>query len=165
MNQNGTYVIRKILQLVNENYRLKLNELIIKNINILVADTNGVCIVIKYILSCETKSNIDIFIRNIVLYSNNKYSNYAVQALYSKILKFKDLSALFTNAIINNFIELSTNRYGNYIVSIMINYVDNNTKTILLLSIKQEKLHCSKYGSIVLSKLIKCIESDYKQLM
>ena len=49
----------------------------------------------------------------------------------------------------------------------MINYVDNNTKTILLLSIKQEKLHCSKYGSIVLSKLIKCIESatDYKQLM
>ena len=41
LNQNGTYVIRKILQLVNENFRIKLNELIINNINILVADNHA----------------------------------------------------------------------------------------------------------------------------
>ena len=83
--------------------------------------------------------------------------------LFSKIVNFKDLFALLTNAVVNNFVELSTNRYGNYIVSIVMNYLDNKTKSFLLMSIKQEKLHCSKYGSIVMSKLIKCIEStDYK---
>lgn len=167
VDPKGTYVIRKILQCVNENFRLKINELIINNINILVADTNGVCIVVKYILSCETKCNIDIlaflFIQKIVLFSNNKYSNYAVQALFTKIFNYKDLFALFINGVINNFVALSTNRYGNYIVSVVINYLDNQTRNLLLMSIKQEKLHCSKYGSIVLSKLIKSIEStDYK---
>ena len=87
-NSNGTHVIQKMLANVTEKSRTPLNEQILWNMNMIINDMNGVCVVVKNILHCEDismlKSIVSVISNNITMYSN-KYSNYAVQALIRKL--------------------------------------------------------------------------------
>ena len=73
---------------VTEKSRTPLNEQILGNMNMIINDMNGVCVVVKNILHCEDismlKSIVCVISNNITMYSN-KYSNYAVQALIRKL--------------------------------------------------------------------------------
>ena len=88
-NSNGTHVIQKLIANITERSRNALSELILGNINMIINDMNGVCVVVKNILHCEDismlKSIVCVISNNITMYSNNKYSNYAVQALIRKL--------------------------------------------------------------------------------
>ena len=87
-NSNGTHVIQKLIANITERSRNALSELILGNINMIINDMNGVCVVVKNILHCEDismlKSIVCVISNNITMYSN-KYSNYAVQALIRKL--------------------------------------------------------------------------------
>ena len=51
-NSNGTHVIQKLIANITERSRNALSELILGNINMIINDMNGVCVVVKiyYIL-------------------------------------------------------------------------------------------------------------------
>ena len=87
-NSKGTHVIQKLIANITERSRNALSELILGNINMIINDMNGVCVVVKNILHCEDismlKSIVCVISNNITMYSN-KYSNYAVQALIRKL--------------------------------------------------------------------------------
>ena len=157
LDSNGTFVIRKVLVCLHENFRVKINELIMSNFHSLVLDKRGVCVIVKFIQNCESIITINnliyIFANNIIFFSTNEYSNYAVQALLSKKFPQSEFFSLLLHCIMMNFKELCTNRYGNYIVTIMLNYIDDDAKNLLYRSMKQDNADYSKYWKLIFNRL------------
>ncbi len=46
---NGTHVIQKVLSSIDENNRESINKILLNNIDKLIYDSNGICVVSKYI--------------------------------------------------------------------------------------------------------------------
>ena len=63
-NANGTFVIQKILSFFSETFRGKVNALILENILPLSSDIHGVCVVQKFISSCEDYNTL-LFLSNV----------------------------------------------------------------------------------------------------
>ena len=127
------------------------------NFHSLVLDKRGVCVIVKFIHNCESIITINnliyIFANNIIFFSTNEYSNYAVQALLSKKFPQSEFFSLLLHCIMMNFKELCTNRYGNYIVTIMLNYIDDDAKNLLYRSMKQDNADYSKYWKLIFNRL------------
>ena len=131
-NVNGTFVIQKILTFFNETFRGKINALILENILPLSSDIHGVCVVQKFISSCEDYNTLvylsKVFNQNIFFLGENQYSNYAYQVLLKKTKPYQELNELLSNGILSNFIRLSMNQYGNHIVEIFLDNISKNKK-------------------------------------
>ena len=146
-NVNGTFVIQKILTFFNETFRGKINALILENILPLSSDIHGVCVVQKFISSCEDYNTLvflsKVFNQNIFFLGENQYSNYAYQVLLKKTKLYQELNELLSNGILSNFIRLSMNQYGNHIVGLLL------------------QMYMSKYGKYMINKLLngfECLE-------
>ena len=82
-NQNGSYVIQKIIVHIPEKYRMEFNLIFVKYICVLSMDTYGVCTVIKFINYTKNESIekliLNLLISNFVYISENQFGNYFVQ--------------------------------------------------------------------------------------
>ena len=162
-NIHNTHVIKKIIICFNPLYRTKLNELILKNINELIYDMNGVVILDKFIANCDTKviiENLVFFVNNnIYSFSVNKYSNYVVQSLIRHCAIYNDLFNSITESVLHYFVKLSVNRYGNYIINLILSYVTSDVKISIIKSLKDEGVYdnifFNKYGKSIIYNLLK----------
>lgn len=144
-NVNGTFVIQKILTFFNETFRGKINALILENILPLSSDIHGVCVVQKFISSCEDYNTLvylsKVFNQNIFFLGENQYSNYAYQ------------------------VRLSMNQYGNHIVEMFLDNISKNKKKKIFAELKNQglllQMYMSKYGKYMINKLLngfECLE-------
>lgn len=168
-NSNGTYVVQKIISYFNENYRNKINKIIIKHFTELCYNMYGVCVIKKFINTCENEqillSLLSLFMKNIINISENQFGNYAIQIFIEKISKKEKLFSLFEQYIIFNFIRLSINRFGSRVIECFIEKL-NRRKKIQLFNCLLEtgylnQIIINKYGKYVIYKLFNGYENLY----
>ena len=168
-NSNGTFVIQKIISFFSETFIEKLNSLILENILPLSSDIHGVCVIQKFISSCEDYHTLvflsNIFNLNISFLAENQYSNYAYQCLVKKVKLYPELNELVFNGILSNFIRLSMNQYGNHIVEIFLDNISKNKKKKIFIELSNQgllvQMYMNKYGKYMINKLLngfECIE-------
>ena len=82
-NENGTYVIQKLIVHIPEKFRKDFNLTFVKYIYILATDKYGVCTVIKFFKYTKNeiieKHILNLILSNFVNISQNQYGNYLVQ--------------------------------------------------------------------------------------
>ena len=168
-NSNGTYVVQKIISYFNENYRNKINKIIIKHFTELCYNMYGVCVIKKFINTCENEqillSLLSLFMKNIINISENQFGNYAIQIFIEKISKKEKLFSLFEQYIIFNFIRLSINRFGSRVIECFIEKLNRRKKMQLFNCILEmgylNQIITNKYGKYVICKLFNGYENLY----
>ena len=82
LNQNGSYVIQKIIVYIPERFRLDFNLILIKYLSALAMDMFGVCTVKKFIgytkNELHIKQILNIILTNFISISENQYRNYLI---------------------------------------------------------------------------------------
>ena len=168
-NSNGTYVIQKIISYFNENYRNKINKIILKHFTELCYNMYGVCIIKKFINTCENEqilfSLFSLFIQNFVNISENQFGNYAIQIFIEKIANNEKLFSVFEQTITFNFIRLSINRFGSRVIECFIEKLNRRKKMQLFNCILEmgylNQIITNKYGKYVICKLFNGYENLY----
>ncbi len=178
-NEYGSFVIQKILTYFNENYRYKINEIILKNLYELCIDMYGVCVVKKFINNTNNQIYCNILIKNIFInfykIAKNNYGNYAIQNLIDKFYKNENFMNYLLNLIfynnINNFLDISINRFGSHIVEYFISKLGKSKKKKIFLDIFNnisngnliiKTIYFNKYGKYVINKLLIGFEFEEK---
>ena len=178
-NEYGSFVIQKILTYFNENYRYKINEIILKNLYELCIDMYGVCVVKKFINNTNNQIYCNILIKNIFInfykIAKNNYGNYAIQNLIDKFYKNENFMNYLLNLIfynnINNFLDISINRFGSHIVEYFISKLGKSKKKKIFLDIFGaisngnliiKTIYFNKYGKYVINKLLIGFEFEEK---
>jgi hypothetical protein len=168
-NSNGTYVIQKIISYFNENYRNKINKIILKHFTELCYNMYGVCVIKKFINTCENEqilfSLFSLFIKNFVNISENQFGNYAIQIFIEKISNKEKLFFVFEQTITFNFIRLSINRFGSRVIECFIEKLNRRKKMQLFNCILEmgylNQILTNKYGKYVIYKLLNGFENLY----
>ena len=178
-NEYGSFVIQKILTYFNENYRYKINEIILNNLYELCIDMYGVCVVKKFINNTNNQIYCNILIKNIFInfykIAKNNYGNYAIQNLIDKFYKNENFMNYLLNLIfynnINNFLDISINRFGSHIVEYLISKLGKSKKKKIFLDIYNnisngnliiKTIYFNKYGKYVINKLLIGFEFEEK---
>ena len=170
-NEYGTYVIQKIICYFNENFRNKVNKIILNNIVELCNDMFGVCVIKKFINNSHNYDCIYFllitFINNFVYISENQFGNYAIQIFIDKISINENLIYVLEKQIFLNFLRLSIHRFGSRVIE---KYIDNikkkkKRKILELLWTKGLIFHIivNKYGKYVISKLLNGFNSEKRK--
>lgn len=159
MNQNGTYVIQKLIVHIPEKFRINFNFIFLKCIPILAMDMYGVCSVIKF-LNHTKNEIIEKFILNLVLsnfvyISDNKYGNYLIQNILE--LWWNTNKGLYLKKMcIDQFHILALNHYSSFVCDMFIKLssLEDKKSVMSILSLRNINLfNCSDSAKIVMSKL------------
>ena len=149
MNQNGTFVIQKLIVYIPEKSRIEFNFLFVKLFCILSRDMYGVCAVKKFIAYSKDelilKQVLNCLITNFVNISQNQYGNYLVQYLLEKWWKTNE-GEYIKRIIISKFPILSKNQYSSYICHLFIRLCSNKEKMFLFSSLNNNKF-LAKYNN------------------
>lgn len=166
IHPHGNFVIQKLLTFFNEQYREKINQLIIENILVLATNIHGVCVVQKFIFTCEHYQKLSlltsVFSLNLLTLGTNQYGNYACQCLLKKVGAFPDLYQSLSNGVLFNFISLSMNQYGNHLVDIFLESINKIEKMRIFDELYPlgiiHKLYKDKYGRYIVFKILNSFE-------
>ena len=161
-NVNGTYVIQKIISYFNENFRIKVNKIILSNIVELCNDMYGVCVIKKFINNSNNHNCIFFlllnFINNFLYISENQFGNYAIQILIDKISINENLLYVLEQQIFFHFLRLSIHKFGSRVIEKYLEKIKKKKKRKILemLWVKGYIFHIivNKYGKYVISKLL-----------
>ena len=108
-DNNATHVLQKIIQRIPEERRSSLNEVILNNIKDLALNSNGICLVKKYIAKNIIPQNkqriITALTENCLEIAQDPYGNYAIQYILDEWNQ-KDCANV-VNIIIENICCLS----------------------------------------------------------
>ncbi len=170
-NENGTYVIQKIITYFNENFRNKVNKIILNHIVELCNDMFGVCVIKKFINNSHNYECIYslfmIFINNFVYISENQFGNYAIQIFIDKISINENLIYVLEQQIFLNFLRLSIHRFGSRVIEKYIDIIKKKKKRKILEMLWTKGLifHIivNKYGKYVISKLLNGFNSERRK--
>ena len=139
MNQNGTYVIQKLIMHIPEKFRMKFNIIFVNFICPLSKDVYGVSAVKKFIGYTQNESLIKQFqiliYDNIVNLSSNQFGNYLIQYLLEKWWKSSEGSVL-KQIILSKFLILASNYYSSFICDLFYKLCSEDEKKSLLIFIK-----------------------------
>ena len=134
LNQNGFFVIQKLIVHIPEKIRMEFNIIFVKFICILSRDMYGLCAVKKFIGYTKTESIVQqIFaaiMTNLVSISSNQYGNYLIQYLLEKWWKTSE-GVYLKKLILAKFQILSGNHYSSYICRLFFKLCSNEEKKIL----------------------------------
>ena len=137
LNQNGSFVIQKLIVYIPENFRMEFNSIFVKLFCILSRDMYGVCTVKKFI--CYTKNELLIkqilnsLLTNFVNISSNQYGNYLIQYLLEKWWKTKE-GLYLKKMIMTKFQILASNHYSAYVCDLFFKLCNNEEKKLLFSS-------------------------------
>lgn len=169
INPYGTFVIQKILTFINENFRNKVNQLILENFVSLSLNTHGACVVKKFIQNCENRQTqffmCQIAFNNFILLCKNQFGNYVIQDLFKKTLNIPELNIIFRNYITANFIILSLDPFGYFIVDFYLKMISIQEIKMILMNINKcqsslSLLSSNKLGTNILSKIYQRIKEQ-----
>ncbi len=170
LDSKGTYVLQKFISLTKDEERLLLNKNILNNINKLINDPFGVCVLIKLIKHTDDKCvkiKISKFIsdNNPLSFIQHPYANYVVQSLFNE----NDIiyCEYIIKVIIENFYVLSLKKFSSNVVENCLKFGNENIvheiyKNIILSEDKIEVLLNNIYGNFVIEKLIFRLNKEEK---
>ena len=180
-NQEGTHVIQKILSCFNEEERKELNNVLCEknNLNALCQDAKGICVIKKLIQGTKDINNkikiVEGVLNNCVEIGLSPYGNYIIQIIFEEW--DVDICLKLVECCIENAFILSCQKYSsNIIVKIMELYLNkekNESKYNIGKKLKDiffdEKniadLYNNKYGRLLLTKIIKYITPEEKDIL
>ena len=118
LNQNGSFVIQKIIVHIPERYRMEFNFMFIKYLSILSMDMYGICTTKKFIGYTKNellvKQILNIILTNFVNISGNQYGNYLIQYLLEYWWKTNE-GVFLKKMCISKFHILAANHFSSYI--------------------------------------------------
>ena len=166
LNQNGSYVIQRIIVKIPERYRMEFNLLFIKFLSILSMDMYGVCSVKKFIGYTKNelliKHILNIILSNFVNISENQFGNYLIQYLLEYWWKTNE-GIFLKKMLISKFPILAGNHFSSYICDLFIKLANKEEKKILLNSLMKEKsftlINNNKNAIIIFNKLLNSLKN------
>ena len=142
LNQNGSYVIQKLIVHIPERFRKDFNLMFVKFVCILSRDMYGVCTVKKFIGYTKNelivKQILNSILTNFVNISGNKYGNYLIQYLLEKWWKTAE-GVYLKKIITSKFQVLASNHYSSYICDLFLKLCNTEEKRNLVASLNNYK--------------------------
>ena len=142
LNQNGSFVIQKLIVHIPEQIRADFNSIFVKLICILSRDMYGVCTVKKFIGYTKNelivKQILNTILTNFVNIASNQYGNYLMQYILEKWWKTPE-GVFLKKLIISKFQILCSNHYSCYLCDLFLKLCTNEEKMILLSSYNNYK--------------------------
>ena len=166
-NQNGSFVIQKIIVHIPERYRMEFNKMFIELLCILSMDMYGVCTVKKFIGYTKNelfvKQILNIILNNFVNISENQYGNYLIQYLLEYWWNTNE-GVNFKKLCISKFHILARNHYSSYICDLFIKLANNEEKKLVMSSLFRDKnislLANNSEGNINMNRLINSLKNQ-----
>ena len=167
LNENGTYVIQKLIVHIPEKYRMEFNLIFVKFICILSMDMYGVCTVIKFINYSKNeiieKILLNLILSNFVNISENQYGNYLIQNIMEKWWN-ANLGLYLKNICIDKFHILAVNHYSSYVCDMFLKVSSIEDKQLLMSILINRKninlLYTNNSGKIIMNKLMNALKKD-----
>ena len=169
LNQNGAYVIQKLIVHIPEKYRMEFNLIFVKFICILAMDMYGVCTAIKFINYTKNeileKQLLNIILSNFVNIAENQYGNYLIQNIMEKW--WNTNKGIFLKKIcMEKFHKLARNHYSSYVCDIFLKLSNLQDKKILMnMLIKYKTINSfdnNNCGKIIINKLMNGLKQNNK---
>ena len=166
-NQNGSFVIQKIIVHIPERYRMEFNIMFIKFLCILSMDMYGVCTVKKFIGYTKNelfvKQILNIILTNFVNISENQYGNYLIQYILEHWWNTQE-GIYLKKICMAKFNTLAENHFSSYICELFIKLASFEEKQLLMSSLIKDKsvtlITNNSNGSIIMNKLINSLKNQ-----
>ena len=160
-NQNGTYVIQKLIVHIPEKFRISFNLLFLKLICILSMDMYGVCTVIKFIDHTKNeiieKQLLNLILTNFVNIAENQYGNYLIQNILKQWWD-TDNGKFLKKICIEKFHKLARNHYSSYVCDVFLKLSNLEEKKLLMSMLINCKtiglFNKNNCGKIIMNKLM-----------
>ncbi len=126
LDNNGTHVMQKIVSCLNEKERGHINKTILENFYRLVFDSNGLCVLKKFINGNQSPEIKQLVIDKIELNAleivQNPFGNYIIQHIFDEwgVNSLKELLGI----IISNVISLSMQKFSSNVVEKCLDIAD-----------------------------------------
>ena len=118
-DSNATHVIQKLILCINESNRSCLNDEIFENFHKFVKDSNGICVIKKFIKKNQSeelrKLFLDYISKNVIEIVQNPFGNYVIQFIieewgyetvkYTLVLVLKNIVSLSMQKFSSNVVE------------------------------------------------------------
>ena len=159
LDENGTYVIQKLIVHIPEKNRMEFNLIFVKFICILAMDMYGVCTAIKFINYTKNeiieKQLLNLILSNFLSIAENQYGNYLIQNVMR--LWWNTKKGIFLKKIcMEKFHKLARNHYSSYVCDIFLKLSNLQEKKILMSMLINSKtaIDNNNCGKIILNKLM-----------
>ena len=159
LDENGTYVIQKLIVHIPEKNRMGFNLIFVKFICILAMDMYGVCTAIKFINYTKNeiieKQLLNLILSNFLSIAENQYGNYLIQNVMR--LWWNTKKGLFLKKIcMEKFHKLAKNHFSSYVCDIFLKLSNLQEKQILMSMLINNKttIDNNNCGKIILNKLM-----------
>ena len=167
-DNNATYVLQKIISIIPDKKRIRLNNFIIDNAKELSLNSNSVFVLKKFLVTNTIKENknkiIDIIKKYFLIISQSPFGNYVIQYLF-EIWPMKDCE-LIIKEILDKAIVLSCQRYSANIILKSFEFLNNFHKqkllNILCFSSNILELLNNKYSYYVINRAINFMDNSTK---
>ena len=156
VTRDGSNFIKKLLEFLDENNMILLLNSINDNLAVIITNQYGNYIIQNILMKDNLVLKfqiIETIIKNIVSFSNQKFSSNVVEKCFEVIeMKDKVIDEIIKN---NNFEQILLNEYGNYVIQkALIKSVPNKQNLMLKLLVPLvHKLQALSFGQKLLSKL------------
>ena len=142
LNQNGAFVIQKLIVHIPEKFRMDFNFIFVKFVSILSRDMYGVCTVKKFIGYTQNelivKQILNSILSNFVDISGSQYGNYLIQYLLEKWWKTEE-GVYLKKLIISKFQTLASNHYSSFVCDLFLKLSSTEEKRNFINSFKDYK--------------------------
>ena len=161
LDQNGTYVIQKLIVHIPEKSRMEFNLIFVKFICILAMDMYGVCTAIKFINYTKNeiieKQLLNLILTNFLSIAENQYGNYLIQNIMEKWWN-TNKGIFLKKKCMEIFHKLARNHYSSYVCDIFLKLSSLQDKKLLMaMLINCKTIGCfanNNCGKIILHKLM-----------
>ena len=161
LDQNGTYVIQKLIVHIPEKSRMEFNLIFVKFICILAMDMYGVCTAIKFINYTKNeiieKQILNLILTNFLSIAENQYGNYLIQNIMEKWWN-TNKGIFLKKKCMEIFHKLARNHYSSYVCDIFLKLSSLQDKKLLMaMLINCKTIGCfanNNCGKIILHKLM-----------
>ena len=151
----SNFIMKKLFDFLDEQNLVMLLNSINQKLDKIIIDQFGNYIIQNIIAKFDINMKYQIIeniIKNLVLFSNQKFSSNVVEKCFETEIKGKVIDEILKG---NNFELLLLNEYGNYVVQKAINKADKNKQHLLLKTLVPlvDKLQKRPFGQKLLQKL------------
>lgn len=172
LDNNATHVLQKIIEVVSEESRPELNQIILDNFKDLCLNSNGICLIKKFISKNKKTNQISKimkmkFLENGMEISQNPFGNYAIQF----ILEQWDMNFLqeIIRFVIDNCLFLSKQKFSSNVIEKIIEIGNPELRTKVFSTLFAENrllpLLKNKYGKYVLQRSLKNMNEEHKNTL
>ena len=164
----ANYVLKKIISVIPDTKRTRLNNIIIENTKELSLNANSVFILKQFIATITIEENkkriINSLKKNFLIIAENPFGNYVIQYIF-EVWPMKDCETI-VNEILEKVYDLSCHRFSLNIVIKALNIFnyEYKNKLIYILCFSSNILHLldNKYGIFVINKAVDSMDNNMK---